>query len=151
MTEQVLFRESCEGDGDDFPLADTDGVRALMQLASDNGAIAVADAAQKLQDKHKSGHKLTLCVSPATLTPAGMRAYAQLAALGLVSERSELIADCPLHSRTHDAAAWQDAEWRQALADLASGDQLKGTRGVSLDCPTECDDDELMKVLQQYK
>lgn len=145
-----LFRDSCESDADDLPLADTEAIRSLLRSIATDGAIATAESAKKLQEQHKSGHKLTLFMSPAVLTPAGLRAYGQLAALCLVSERSELIANCPEHSREHDAAAWADGEWRAALHELIESGALNATRGASLDCPTECGDDELVAHLARY-
>jgi len=146
----ALFRDSCESDVDGLPLADTEAVRALMRAIATDGAIAAATAAKELQMLNKSGRKLTLTISPTELTPAGLRAYGQLAALCLVSERSELIAICPRHSREHDATAWADAEWREALYELIEAGALNTTRGASVDCPTECGDDELPALLTHY-
>ena len=148
MTE--LFRESCEADGDDFPLEDTNAIKELMRTIAEAGAVSAAEAAQTAQDRIKRGQQLSLFVSPTTLTPAGMAAYGQLARLGLVSGRSELIANCPEHSREHDASAWADPEWRAALQKLIASGDLASTGGASVDCPTECGDDELDGLLARY-
>lgn len=147
----MLFRESCEADADDFPLEDTQAIQQLMRTIVDAGAVSAAEAAQAAQDRFKKGHRLSLFVSPATMTPAGLAAYGQLARLGLVSARSELIANCPLHAPAHDASAWADPAWRSALQALMASGDLAGTRGASVDCPTECGDDELEGLLALYE